>query len=51
MTPLSRSGVIMGARDRRLSGLPVYLKEESEEKGAVEACEQLIAPSLPEESF
>ncbi|TKC38840.1 hypothetical protein EI555_007718, partial [Monodon monoceros] len=31
------SGVIMGARDRRLSGLPVYLKEESEEKGAAEA--------------
>lgn len=39
----------MGARDRRLSGLPVYLKEESEEKGAVEACEELISSSLPEE--
>lgn len=36
----------MGARDRRLSGLPVYLKEESEEKGAVEACKRLISSSL-----
>ena len=29
----------MGARDRRLSGLPVYLKEESEGKEAAEARE------------
>ncbi|TNN65201.1 hypothetical protein EYF80_024608 [Liparis tanakae] len=25
LTPLSRSGVIIGVRERRLSGLPVYL--------------------------
>lgn len=30
-TPLSRSGVIMGALERRLSGLPVYRNVESGE--------------------
>jgi hypothetical protein len=29
----------MGALDRRLSGLPVYLKEESKKKGVVEGYE------------